>query len=189
MDEALALPSEKAVKLALRTQQLIAHESGVANTIDPLAGSYCIEWLTSEIEERVSGYLDKIEAMGGAVKAIEKGYMQQEIAESAYRFQKEVEENKRLVVGVNVHRSEERAIERMKIDPGIEGLQTESLGGLRKSRDNVKVQESLRRLEKSAERENTMGPILECVRNYATLGEISDALRGIFKEYKASDFR
>lgn len=189
MDEALALPSEKAVKLALRTQQLIAHESGVANTIDPLAGSYCIEWLTSEIEERVSEYLDKIEAMGGAVKAIEKGYMQQEIAESAYKFQKEVEEKKRLIVGVNIQRSEESTIERMKIDPGIEGLQSESLAELRKKRDNAKVQESLRRLEKSAGKENTMAPILECVKSYATLGEISDALRGIFKEYEASDFR
>ena len=189
MDEALALPSEKAVKVALRTQQLIAHESGAANTIDPLAGAYSVEWLTSEIEERVKDYLGKIDEMGGAVKAIKKGYMQNEIADSAYRFQREVEEKKRLIVGVNIHRSEERTIERMRMDPGIEELQEKSLADLRRSRDQKSVQEALDRLEKHAEDgSNTMAPILDCVRAYATLGEISDVLRGVFSEYKAPDF-
>ncbi len=189
MDEALALPSEKAVKVALRTQQLIAHESGAANTIDPLAGAYSVEWLTSEIEERAKDYLSKIDEMGGAVKAIKKGYMQNEIADSAYRFQREVEEKKRLIVGVNIHRSEERTIERMRMDPGIEELQEKSLADVRRSRDQKSVQEALDRLEKHAEDgSNTMAPILDCVRAYATLGEISDVLRGVFSEYKAPDF-
>lgn len=189
MDEALALPSEKAVKVALRTQQLIAHESGAANTIDPLAGAYSVEWLTSEIEERVKDYLGKIDEMGGAVKAIKKGYMQNEIADSAYRFQREVEEKKRLIVGVNIHRSEERTIERLRMDPGIEELQEKSLADLRRSRDQKDVQKALDRLEKHAEDgSNTMAPILDCVRAYATLGEISDVLRGVFSEYRAPDF-
>lgn len=189
MDEALSLPSEKAVKVALRTQQLIAHESGAANTIDPLAGAYSVEWLTSEIEERVKDYLGKIDEMGGAVKAIKKGYMQNEIADSAYRFQREVEEKKRLIVGVNIHRSEERTIERLRMDPGIEELQEKSLAGLRRSRDQTGVQEALDRLEKHAEDgSNTIAPILDCVRAYATLGEISDVLRGVFSEYRAPDF-
>ena len=189
MDEALALPSEKAVKVALRTQQLIAHESGAANTIDPLAGAYSVEWLTSEIEERVKDYLGKIDDMGGAVKAIKKGYMQNEIADSAYRFQREVEEKKRLIVGVNIHRSEERTIERLRMDPGIEELQEKSLADLRRSRDQTGVQEALDRLEKHAEDgSNTMDAILDCVRAYATLGEISDVLRGVFSEYRAPDF-
>ncbi len=189
MDEALALPSEKAVKVALRTQQLIAHESGAANTIDPLAGAYSVEWLTSEIEERVKDYLSKIDDMGGAVKAIKKGYMQNEIADSAYRFQREVEEKKRLIVGVNIHRSEERTIERLRMDPGIEELQEKSLADLRRSRDQTSVQEALDRLEKHAEDgSNTMDAILDCVRAYATLGEISDVLRGVFSEYRAPDF-
>jgi methylmalonyl-CoA mutase N-terminal domain/subunit len=189
MDEALALPSEKAVKVALRTQQLIAHESGAANTVDPLAGAYSVEWLTSEIEERVKDYLGKIDDMGGAVKAITKGYMQKEIADSAYRFQKDVEDKKRLIVGVNIHRSEERTIERMKMDPGIEELQEKGLAGLRRSRDQTTVQEALDGLKKHAEDgSNTMASILDCVRAYATLGEISDVLRGVFTEYKAPDF-
>jgi methylmalonyl-CoA mutase N-terminal domain/subunit len=189
MDEALTLPSEKAVKVALRTQQLIAHESGAANTIDPLAGAYSVEWLTSEIEERVKVYVGKIDDMGGAVKAIEKGYMQNEIADSAYRFQRDVEEKKRLIVGVNIHRSEERTIERLRMDPGIEELQEKSLADLRRSRDQKSVQEALDRLEKYAEDgSNTMAPILDCVRAYATLGEISDVLRGVFSEYRAPDF-
>lgn len=189
MDEALALPSEKAVKVALRTQQLIAHESGAANTIDPLAGAYSVEWLTSEIGERVKDYLSKIDDMGGAVKAIEKGFMQNEIADSAYRFQRDVEEKKRLIVGVNIHRSEERTIEKLRMDPGIEELQEKSLVNLRRSRDQTSVQEALDRLEKHAEDgSNTMAPMLDSVRAYATLGEISDVLRCVFSEYRAPDF-
>jgi methylmalonyl-CoA mutase N-terminal domain/subunit len=189
MDEALALPSEKAVKVALRTQQLIAHESGAANTIDPLAGAYSVEWLTSEIEQRVKDYLGKIDDMGGAVKAITKGYMQNEIADSAYRFQRDVEDKKRLIVGVNVHRSEERTIERLKMDPGIEELQGKGLADVRSSRDSAIVQEALDKLRNHAEDgSNTMAPILDCVRAYATMGEISDVLRGVFSEYRAPDF-
>ncbi|MFQ6127304.1 MAG: methylmalonyl-CoA mutase [Thermoplasmata archaeon] len=189
MDEALALPSEKAVKLALRTQQIIAHESGAASTADPLAGSYCIEWLTSEIEERVRKYIEEIDSMGGAIQAIDKGYPQREIAESAYRFQKEVEEDRRFIIGVNIHRADEKSIEGMRVDPEIEKDQMESIRRLKRERNEGRVRESLVFLEKVTEKgENLMSPILRCVRNYATLGEISDVLRGFFGEYEVTDF-
>ncbi|MFQ6107372.1 MAG: methylmalonyl-CoA mutase [Thermoplasmata archaeon] len=188
MDEALALPSEKAVKLALRTQQLIAHESGAANTVDPLGGSYCLEWLTAEIEEQALEYLDRIDSMGGAVRAIERGYPQQEIAESAYRFQKDVENKRRLIVGVNILRSEDRAIERMRVDPEIEKLQRKSLERLKRNRNNDKVRESLEELKEVVKNEeNVMEPILKCVRRQATLGEISDVLKSVLTEYSAPD--
>ncbi|MFQ5910547.1 MAG: methylmalonyl-CoA mutase family protein, partial [Thermoplasmata archaeon] len=161
---------------------------GAANTVDPLGGSYCIEWLTSEIEKRAQEYLDRIDSMGGAIKAIEKGFLQQEIADSAYSFQREVEDRTRLIVGVNVHRSEEKAIERMRVDPGIERVQAESIGQLRKERDEDRARASLSNLKESAEGdENMIEPILECVKNYVTLGEISDVLRSVFTVYSAQD--
>ena len=186
-DEAYALPSEQAVTIALRTQQIIAYESGVADTIDPLGGSYYVEYLTNQIEEKAAEYIRRIDEMGGAVAAIEKGFMQREIMESAYRYQKEVESKKRIVVGVNEFTSEEKTpITILRIDPEIEKRLVERLNEVKRQRNNAKVRETLDRLRKAAEKEdeNLMPYIIEAVKEYATLGEICNVLREVFGEYK-----
>jgi len=185
-DEAYALPSEQAVTVALRTQQIIAYESGVVDTVDPLAGSYYIEQLTKEIEDRARKYIERIDSMGGAVAAIEKGFMQREITESAYRFQKEVEAKKRIVVGVNDFVGEEVPIKTLQVDPIVEETLVERLKEIKNKRNQPKVSEALDRLRIAAERENEslMPFILEAVKEYATLGEICGTLREVFGEYK-----
>ena len=185
-DEALALPSELAVRVALRTQQIIAYESGVADVIDPLGGSYYVEWLTDKIEEEAMRYIEKIDSMGGAVEAIEKGYIQREIVESAYRYQREIETKQRIIVGVNEFVTEERVpIEILKIDPKIEETLIERLRMIKKQRDNAKVREVLEDLRKAAEKdENLMPVILKAVKAYATVGEICNVLREVYGEYR-----
>ncbi|MEM3728587.1 MAG: methylmalonyl-CoA mutase family protein [Candidatus Bathyarchaeia archaeon] len=186
-DEAYALPSEQAVTIALRTQQIIAYESGVADTIDPLGGSYYVEYLTNQIEEKAAQYIERIDEMGGAVAAIEKGFMQKEIMESAYRYQKEVESKKRIVVGVNEFISEEKTpIKILRIDPEIEKTLIKRLNEVKRQRNNTKVKEALDNLRKAAEKEdaNLMPFIIQAVKEYATLGEICDILRQVFGEYK-----
>ena len=186
MDEALALPSEKAVRIALRTQQIIAKESGVTNTVDPLGGSYYVEWLTEKMEEETYQYFDRVAALGGVIPAIEKGFFQKEIAESAYRYQKEIDEKQRVIVGVNRYQlDEEPSIPILKMDEKGEERQIRRLQNLRKDRDNTKVQRHLQRLRKAAEGdENLMPFILDCVHSYATLGETCQVLRDVFGEYK-----
>jgi len=185
-DEAYALPSEDSVRIALRTQQLIAYESGIADMIDPLGGSYVVETLTNEIERKATEYIEKIDAMGGAIKAIESGYIQQEIAESAYRYQKEIESKKRIIVGVNQFQIEEEPLKDiLRIQPEVERYQKEKLIRVKKERDQQRVNETLTTLKKAAKgTENLVPPILDSVRVYATLGEISDTLREVFGEYR-----
>jgi methylmalonyl-CoA mutase N-terminal domain/subunit len=188
-DEALSLPTKDSVQIALRTQQIIAYESGVANTIDPLAGSYYVETLTDEIEKRAIEYIDKIDSMGGATAAIEKGYVQREIHESAYEHQKHVDNGKRIVVGVNKFAvEEEQEFEYLKVDPQCEEEQIQRLEKTRKNRDSSAVKESLDSLRNAAKSNDNLLPyILTAVKYYATLGEICEVLREIFHEYKAPD--
>jgi methylmalonyl-CoA mutase N-terminal domain/subunit len=185
-DEAMALPTEESVRLSLRTQQIIAHESGLTETVDPLGGSYYIENLTNEIERRASEYIAKIDQLGGAVKAIEKGYIQQEIQESSYRYQKEIESGKRVLVGVNKFQVHEPPLKGLlKVDPKVREVQMKRLAELRASRNQKRVETSLKELKKLAQGDgNLMPPILDCVRAYCTLGEICDVLRGVFGEYE-----
>jgi len=185
-DEALALPTEESVRLSLRTQQILAYESGIADTVDPLGGSYYIEALTNEIEKRATEYIEKIDQLGGAVTAIEKGYIQQEIQESSYRYQKEIESGKRILVGVNKFQIPEPPIKGLlKVDPRVRELQIKRLAELRASRDNDRVKRTLDQLEKVARGEgNLMPPILDCVRAYCTLGEMCEVLRKVFGEYE-----
>jgi methylmalonyl-CoA mutase N-terminal domain/subunit len=186
-DEAYALPSEQAVTVALRTQQIIAYESGVVDSVDPLAGSYYVEYLTNEIEERAQKYIEQIDGMGGAVAAIEKGFMQHEITDSAYRFQKEVEAKKRVIVGVNDFLSEEKVpMKLLQIDPAIEKKLVEQLKKIKRERNKGEANETLTRLRGAAEKENVnLVPfILEAVKEYATLGEVCRTLREVFGEYK-----
>jgi len=185
-DEAMALPTEESVRLSLRTQQIIAHESGLTETVDPLGGSYYIENLTNEIERRASEYIAKIDQLGGAVKAIEKGYIQQEIQESSYRHQKEIESGKRILVGVNKFQVHEPPLKGLlKVDPKVREVQMKRLAEIRASRDQKGVEASLKELKKMAQGNgNLMAPILEGVRAYCTLGEICDVLRGVFGEYE-----
>jgi methylmalonyl-CoA mutase N-terminal domain/subunit len=185
-DEAYALPTEDSVRIALRTQQLIAYESGVADMIDPLGGSYAVEALTDEIERRSKEYIEKIEAMGGAVKAIESGYIQGEIGESAYQYQKEIEAKKRIIVGLNLFQIEEEPLRNiLRIKPEVERYQKEKLARVKKERNNARVRETLADLKKTAQgTANLVLPILEAVKAYATLGEISDTLREVFGEYR-----
>jgi len=187
-DEALALPTEESVRIALRTQQIIAYESGVSKTVDPLAGSYYVESLTDSIEKRAFDYIDKIEKMGGMVKAIEAGYVQQEISNRAYDYQKAIESKKQIVVGVNKFTSEEEAPKStLKIGDTAEKEQIKKLRILKKTRDNEKVTNALKRLEESAKSdENIMYPIVDAVKVYATVGEISNVMRKVFGEYKES---
>jgi methylmalonyl-CoA mutase N-terminal domain/subunit len=186
-DEAYALPSEQAVTVALRTQQTIAYESGVVDSVDPLAGSYYVEHLTNEIEERAQKYIEQIDGIGGAVAAIEKGFMQREITESAYRFQKEVEAKKRVIVGVNDFVSDEKvSMKLLQIDPAIEKKLVKQLKRIKRERNKEKVNEALSKLREAAEKENVnLVPfILEAVKEYATLGEVCCTLREVFGEYK-----
>jgi methylmalonyl-CoA mutase N-terminal domain/subunit len=185
MDEALWLPTERSVRVALRTQQIIAHESGVADTIDPLAGSYLIEYLTNEIEQRAMEYICKIDEMGGALKAIELGYIQGEIQDSAYRAQQAIEKQEQLVVGVNAFQSDEKiSLERLKVDPAVEESQRARLKDIRKRRDSEKVAQLLSQLENTARgNENLLSLFIECVENDITLGEICTVLRHVFGEY------
>jgi methylmalonyl-CoA mutase N-terminal domain/subunit len=186
MDEALALPSEKAVKIALRTQQIIAHESGAANTIDPLGGSYFVEWLTDEMETGTYEYFDKVEALGGVIPAIEKGFFQQEIANASYQYQKEIDKGERVVVGVNDFvESEKPDIPLLQMDPKGERKQLARLSKIRSGRDKKKWQSSLDKLEKAADGETNLMPlILDAVKACATLGEVCYVLREVFGEYR-----
>jgi methylmalonyl-CoA mutase, N-terminal domain len=185
MDEALWLPTERSVRVALRTQQIIAQESGVADTIDPLAGSYLIEYLTDEIEHHAMEYIRKIDEMGGALKAIELGYIQGEIQDSAYRTQQAIEKQEQLVVGVNVYQSDEKILlERLKVDPAIEASQCARLKDLRDQRDSGKISQLLSQLEIIARGSDNLVPLfIECVENDITLGEICTVLRKVFGEY------
>jgi methylmalonyl-CoA mutase N-terminal domain/subunit len=185
-DEALALPTEESVRLSLRTQQIIAHESGVVDTVDPLGGSYYVECMTDEIEKRAIEYIEKIDRLGGAVAAIEKGYIQQEIQESSYRYQKELEKGERTLVGVNKYEIKEPPPKGLlKVDPRVREVQIRRLAELRATRDPKRANTSLQQLKEVAKGDgNLMGPILDSVRVYCTLGEICDMLRGVFGEYE-----
>jgi len=185
-DEALALPSEQAVQVALRTQQVIAYESGAADTVDPLGGSYYIEWLTNQIENKTMQYIDEIDEMGGALKAIEKGYIQKEIATSAYNYQRAVDSGEQAIVGVNKFVVEDEQLpEILEIGMEVEQKQVERLAGLRQERDNKEVSEVLDRVRSVASSDQNIMPVLiEAVKAYATVGEISDALRDVFGEYR-----
>ncbi|TEU12658.1 MAG: methylmalonyl-CoA mutase, partial [Anaerolineales bacterium] len=186
MDEALALPSELAARVALRTQQIIAHESGVSNTIDPLAGSYFVEALTNRMEKEAYQYFEKIEKLGGVIPAIERGFFQREIAEAAYRYQHEIDTNQRTVVGINEYVSQEPlAIPLLQMDPKGERRQLERLARVRHERDNVALEKRLSALRDAAKgTENLMPYILDAVRAYGTLGEICEVLREVFGEYR-----
>lgn len=190
MDEALWLPTEKSVRVALRTQQIIAYESGVADSVDPLAGSYLIEYLTDEIEKGAQEYIAKIDALGGALQAIEKGFMQNEIQNAAYAAQQAIEKGEQVVVGVNQFAvDEDVTLERLKVDPAIELGQRERLKKLRETRDNEKVSVLRVALENAAKSaENLMPLFIECVENDVTLGEICNTLRGVWGEYVAEGF-
>jgi methylmalonyl-CoA mutase N-terminal domain/subunit len=185
LDEALALPTEEAVTIALRTQQIIAHESGVANTADPLGGSYFLETLTNDIEREALDYFRKIDALGGMVNAIEKGFPQREIQESAFQFQKAVESRDKIIVGVNEYVMEEKPFPILYIDETVAEEQTARVAALRATRDNERVARALSSLKEAARgTANLMVPILEASRAYATLGEMCDALREVFGEYE-----
>jgi methylmalonyl-CoA mutase N-terminal domain/subunit len=188
LDEAYALPSEQAVTIALRTQQIIAHESGVAAVADPLGGSHFVEALTDEVERRASEYIRRIDEMGGMIPAIEQGYPQAEIAEASYRYQGDVERGRRVIVGVNRFTQEEAVpIEVLKIDESAERSQVEKLRELRRSRDNARVRAALDGVRRAAEGEqNTMPALLDAVRAYATTGEICAALGEVFGYYRES---
>jgi methylmalonyl-CoA mutase N-terminal domain/subunit len=186
MDEALALPTEKAVQIALRTQQIIAQESGVADTIDPLGGSYAIEYLTAQIVERAQEYIQRIDDMGGALRAIEDGFVQNEIQDAAYAFQRALEKKEAIVVGVNDYvQAEETPSDLLRVDPAIEQQAHQKLADLRAKRDNERVSALRTQLEKTAKSdENLMPIIIECVENEVTLGEVCHSLRAVFGEYR-----
>ena len=188
LDEALALPTEDAALIALRTQQIIAHETGVANTIDPVAGSYAIESLTSQIEAGAKAYLDKIDALGGMLQAIDSGFVQTEIQKAAFDYQRAVETKEQIVVGVNEFQAEEeRQIPTLRIDPALEREQIARLQALRSKRNARETGAALAELERRAKtNENLLPAILTAVESFATVGEISDALRGVFGEYQES---
>ncbi len=189
-DEALSLPTEGAARTALRTQQIIAYESGAADTIDPMAGSYFVEYLTDELERKAADYIASIDDLGGAVKAIETGFPQREIQQAAYTYQQEIETRERIIVGVNRFEvSETDQFDLLKIDPAIEARQKEKLAALRARRDNAAVEAALAEVRRRASgTENVMPAIVDAVRVYATLGEISDALRTAFGEFQAPVF-
>jgi len=190
LDEALGLPTEQTARVALRSQQIIASESGVADVADPLGGSYVIEAWTEEIVSRARAYIERIEQMGGALAAIEAHFIQDEIADAAWRFQRAVEKGEAEVVGVNVHRDEEEGVpDILRIDPAAEAEQAERLRAFRASRNAGRVAEALTRLSaRASEGSNLMPPILDCVRSEATLGEIADTLRRVFGEYQDTGF-
>jgi len=186
MDEALCLPSEEAVQIALRSQQIIAYETGVSDTVDPLGGSYYVEELTREIFSRAEAYIHKIDEMGGAAAAIEKGFIQREIQDSAYQYQREIERGERVVVGLNRFLvQEEKPKNLLRVDPALRLSQIEKLKKMKSRRDQRLVTEALSALKKAAEgKDNLMEPILRAVKTYATLGEICDTLRQVFGEYR-----
>ncbi len=187
-DEAYATPTEFAVTLSVRTQQIVAHESKVTATVDPLAGSYYIEWLTEQIEEKALEYIQKIDDIGGAPIAIEKGFYQREISDAAYQYQMDVESKKEIIIGVNEFVTEEEIpVTILKVDPEVRRKQIERLSKVKKERDNVKVKDALAKLRSAAQKgENIMPTVFEAVKVYATIGETSDVLREVFGEYKAS---
>jgi methylmalonyl-CoA mutase N-terminal domain/subunit len=185
-DEALALPSEEAVQVSLRTQQIIAHESGVTDTVDPLGGSYYVEELTNHIEEGIEKYIAEIDRIGGAVEAVKRGYIQREIMRSAYDYQKAVDAGEQVVVGVNKFTTEEKpGVKIFEIDKAAEKKQIERLRRLKRERDNEAVRRVLDKVRQVAQSdENVMPALIEAVKAYATVGEISDAFRDVFGEYK-----
>jgi methylmalonyl-CoA mutase N-terminal domain/subunit len=187
-DEALSLPTEASVEIALRTQQIIAHESGVADSVDPLAGSYLVERWTDEIERRASDYIEKIDSLGGALRAIEAGYVQREIQESAYRWQRAVDHGEQVIVGVNRFEArEELDLDLLRVDPAVGESQAAKLEALRRRRDAEAVAAALAQLKAAAQADdNVMPPILRAVEAYATLGEICGVLRTVFGIYETA---
>ena len=185
-DEALGLPTSESATIAIRTQQVIAYESGVADIIDPLGGSYAIEALTDKIEEEVTKLMEEVEKSGGMIKAIENNFVQKRIEESSYRYQKEIEEKKRIIVGLNSFVEEkETPIPILKVDPSLEDEQVKRLKRLKSERDNKAVEKSLNTLKETIKsKENIIFPTLEAVKNYATVGEITNALKEIFGTYR-----
>jgi methylmalonyl-CoA mutase N-terminal domain/subunit len=191
MDEALWLPTEKSVRVALRTQQIIAHESGVADSVDPLAGSYVIESLTDQIEAIAQDYIEKIDAMGGALSAINNGFMQREIQEAAYRVQRAIEKGEEMVVGLNSFEVEEKIeLESLKVDPDLEENQKKRLADLRQKRDNEMVKSLLSALKDAAERDDVplMPHFIDCAENFVTLGEMCSVLRDVWGQYRPPSF-
>jgi methylmalonyl-CoA mutase N-terminal domain/subunit len=186
MDETYALPTENAVKIALRTQQLIAYETGVVNTIDPLGGSYFVEELTNELERGAYKYFERIDKLGGVIKAIEKGFFQKEISRSAYEYQRKLERNEKFQVGVNIFEEDvQPKIEILKIPRAVETAQKRGLKKIKRERNGRKVREALKELRSAAEGgENLMPKIIACVRVYATLGEMCGTLKEVFGEYR-----
>jgi len=187
MDETLALPTEKAVQIARRTQEILAHETGIANTIDPLAGSYYVEHLTSKLEEEAEAYFSKIESLGGVVKALDTGFFQKEISDAAYRYQKEIEAKTKIVVGLNEYVIEDESldIDLLKVDPQVEEEQSGALKQLRSERDNLAAGSALKELSRAAAgTDNLMPRILDCARAYCTEGEMIETLRQVFGVYK-----
>ena len=187
-DEALALPTEESVRTALRTQQIVAYESGAADTIDPLAGSFYVESLTSQIEEQAMDLIRRIDDLGGSPSAIDKGFMQQEIMDAAYEYQKQIENGKEIVVGVNKFQVEEPAPKGLlRVDMSVGELQKNKISALKEERDSQKVSETLEALRKACQGDDNLMPyIIDAVKAYATLGEISQVMRDIFGEYKQS---
>ena len=185
-DEALCLPTEKAVRIALRTQQIIAHESGVADTVDPLAGSYYVEWLTNKMEEEAEAYFDQIEELGGVIPAIKKNFFQREIGNASYKYQREVENNARIIVAVNKYQQKDSSsTEILKIDEAVAKIQMDKLNLLKKERDNDAVKERLEKLKKAAQgTENLMPYIIDAVREYTSIGEIMRTLEEVFGTYR-----
>lgn len=185
-DEALSLPTEQSAQLALRTQQIIAHESGVSDTVDPLAGSHFVETLTNQVEEQAWQYLEKIDELGGAVKAIEEGYIQDEIASSAYEYQRAIENNEKIIVGVNAYQTdEEPPIDLFRVDDSIRQAQIDKIGDIKNKRDQEAVNKSLESLEKASQTDENLIPyLISAVEQYATLGEIAESMRKVFGEYE-----
>jgi methylmalonyl-CoA mutase N-terminal domain/subunit len=186
-DEALGLPTEQAATIALRTQQIVAFESGIPETADPLAGSYFVENLTAEVETKALELIEQIDGMGGSVAAIESGWMQQKISDSAYKYQKDIESKEKIIVGVNEFQSEENnKIPIFKIDPSIQQAQIEKIKALKANRDNAIAQDCLSAITVAVNAgQNIMPPVIAAVEAKCTLGEISDTLRNIFGEYQA----
>ncbi|MDQ4100917.1 MAG: methylmalonyl-CoA mutase family protein, partial [Thermoproteota archaeon] len=183
----LALPTEESVKIALRTQQIIGTETGVIKAVDPMGGSYYIEYLTAKIEEEVNEYLKRIEGMGGALVAVEKGFFQEEIRNNAYQLKKEIDENKRIIVGVNKYQDEHDVEPQInRIDPLSEQKQLANVKEFKSNRDKLKVDHALSQLQKAAEKDddNLMPYIINAVKSYSTLGEISSTLRTVFGRYE-----
>ena len=185
-DEALCLPTEKAAKIALRTQQIIANESGVCDTVDPLAGSYYVEWLTNKMEKEAEHYFEKIEDLGGVIPAIMANFFQKEIANASYKYQQEVENNERIIIGVNKYRQEDScSTDILKLDDSIAEEQVKKLNDIKASRDNEKVEIKIKELKNAAERsENLMPYIIAAVREYASVGEIMNLLKEVFGVYR-----